>query len=59
MEKKIATPLPPKASASNEKSKNSPSSKNLVTELEENIRLKPLPPVLKKRYVFIFCKNSI
>ena len=56
MEKKIATPLPPKASASNEKSKNSPSSKNLVTELEENIRLKPLPPVLKKRYVLSFAK---
>ena len=53
MEKKIATPLPPKASASNEKSKNSPSSKNLMTELEENIRLKP---VLKKRYVLSFAK---
>ena len=56
MEKKIASPLPPKASATNEKSKNSPSSKNLMTELEENIRLKPLLPVLKKRYGFNFSK---
>ena len=54
MEKKIASPLPPKASATNEKSKNSPSSKNLMTELEENIRLKPQQPVLKNRYVLIF-----
>ena len=51
MEKKIAPPLPPKASAINEKSKSSPSSsKNLMTELEENIRPKPLQPVVKKRY---------
>ena len=56
MEKKIVnTPLLlPKASAINEKSKNSPSSKNL--KMEENIQLKPLQPVLKKRYGFIFAK---
>ena len=54
MEKKIVnTPLLlPKASAINEKSKNSPSSKNL--KMEENIQLKPLQPVLKRRYGFIF-----
>ena len=57
MEKKIAPPLPPKASVINEKSKSSPSSKNLKKELEESIQLKPLQPVLKKRYVLIFAKN--
>ena len=56
MEKKIVnTPiLPTKASATNEKSKNSPSSKNF--KMEENIQLKPLQPALKKRYGFIFAK---
>ena len=56
MEKKIVnTPLlPTKASAINEKSKNSPSSKNF--KMEENIQLKPLQPALKKRYGFIFAK---
>ena len=53
MEKKIAPPLPPKVSGNNEKSK---SSKNLMTELEENIRPKPLQPAVKKRYSFIFDK---
>ena len=56
MEKKIKMPLPPKVSANNERSKSSLPSKNLVTELEENIRLKPLQPVLKKRYVLSFAK---
>ena len=56
MEKKIAPPLPPKASGTNEKSKTIPSSKNLLKELEENIQLKPLQPVLKKRYGLIFAK---
>ena len=52
MEKKIAPPLPPKASGNNE-SKNLP---NLMTELEENIRPKPLQPVVKKRYSLTFAK---
>ena len=57
MEKKSVPPLPPKASAINEKSKSSPSSsKNMMTELEENIRPKPLQPVVKKRYSLIFAK---
>ena len=56
MEKKIAPPLPPKASGNNE-SKSLPSSnKNLMTELEENIRPKSLQPVVKKRYSLIFAK---
>ena len=55
IEKKNAPPLPPKASVINEKSKSSPSSKNLKKELEENIQLKPLQPVL--RYGLIFAKN--
>ena len=56
MEKKIVkTPLLlPKASAIFEKSKNSPSSKNLKTE--ENIQLTSLQPALKKKYGFIFAK---
>ena len=56
MEKKIVnTPLlPTKASAINEKSKNSPSNKNL--KMEENIQLKPLQPALNKKYDFIFAK---
>ena len=57
MEKKIAPPLPPKASVVNEKGKNSPSNKNLKKDLEENIQLKPLQPALKKRYGLIFAKN--
>ena len=57
MEKKIAPPLPPKASVINEKSKSSPSSKNLMKKLEENIQLQPLQPALKKRYGFIFVKK--
>ena len=56
MEKKIVnTPLLlPKASAINEKSKKLPFSKNL--KIEESIQLKPLLPVLKKRYDFNFAK---
>ena len=51
MEKKSVPPLPPKASAINGKSKSSAtSSKNLMTEPEENTRPKPLQPVVKKRY---------
>ena len=58
MEKKIPPPLPPKVSGNNEKSKSSPSSnKNLMTELEENIRPKPLQPAVKTRYSLIFEKN--
>ena len=56
MEKKIAPPLPTKASVINEKSKSSPSSKNLKKKPEENIQLKPLQPALKKRYGLIFAK---
>ena len=57
MEKKIAPPLPPKASGNNE-SKSLPSSnKNLMTELEKNIRPKPLQPAVKTRYSLIFEKN--
>ena len=56
MEKKIAPPLPPKASVINEKTKSSPSSKNLKKKPEENIQLKPLQPALKKRYGLIFSK---
>ena len=56
MEKKIAPPLPPKASVINEKTKSSPSSKNLKKKPEENIQLKPLQPALKKRYGLIFAK---
>ena len=56
MEKKIPPPLPPKASVIDEKSKRSPSSKNLKKESEENIQLKPLQSALKKRYGLIFAK---
>ena len=56
IEKKNAPPLPPKASVIDEKSKSSPSSKNLKKEPEENIQLKPLQPALKKRYGLIFAK---
>ena len=53
MEKKSVPPLPPKVSGNNEKSKSLPSSsKNLMTELEENIQPKPLQPAVKKRYSF-------
>ena len=56
MEKKIVkTPLLlPKAPFIFEKSKTSPSSKNLKTE--ENIQLTSLQPTLKKGYGFIFAK---
>ena len=56
MEKKIVnTPLLlPKESATNEKIKKLPFSKNL--KMEESIQLKPMQPVLKKRYGFIFAK---
>ena len=52
MEEKIVnTPLLlPKESATNEKIKKLPFSKNL--KIEESIQLKPLLPVLKKRYGF-------
>ena len=56
MKKKIVnTPLLlTKVSAINEKRKNAPSSTNLKTE--ENIQLKSLLPSLKKRYGLIFPK---
>ena len=56
MEKKIVnTPLLlPKESETNEKIKKLPFSKNL--KMEESIQLKPLLPVLKKRYGFNFAK---
>ena len=56
MEEKIVnTPLLlPKESDTNEKIKKLPFSKNL--KIEESIQLKPLLPVLKKRYGFNFSK---
>ena len=56
MEEKIVnTPLLlPKESATNEKIEKLPFSKNL--KIEESIQLKPLLPVLKKRYCFNFAK---
>ena len=50
----LNTPLLSKLSETNEKIKKLPFSKNL--KMEESIQLKPLLPVLKKRYVFNFAK---